>query len=249
MLDISAVALVLEFGFEIGMVFATAALLNRQGFTTNIGSEVRLLFVKPRAAPFIGLLGLFHERWLEDGVDSLIVDGVLSYFAGPIWAFNLSAFRGISRTKLNPAQPKGVLVMFIGAFLIIVPSTVVGTVVGIITMVVGLFTCNILTALVFLVVIVFLICLPFLAIVEAVKKIKGEKLRLPLVLSRRFAKACYIFFVLSSIVINVGNWLTFSEFFIQSGDLWCPGDLSAVTVFWWIFPFLAHIILLLYRTL
>jgi hypothetical protein len=252
-LSISAVALFLEFGFEVGMAFATAAVLKRRDIASDVLTDVRLLLVKPRAAPFIGILGLLHERWLEDAVDSLIVDGIMSWIAAPAFSNTIYYFGDVGnhfQRTLNPARPSGALVMFIGAILLSVPTYVVAFIFVIVMFVVGgCIYSFVIMAVAYLAAAVFIFCLPFIASYEAFqKKVMGNDIRWPLIGKLKLGKKCYLFFLLSSFVINVGNWLTFSEFFILSGDLWCPGDLSDVTVFWWIFPFLVHIVLAWYRS-
>jgi hypothetical protein len=249
-IELSALALFLEFGIEIGMIFTVSALLRRQYLTTDIVSDIALLLVKPRPAPFLALLGLAHERWLDEGIDALIVDFTLSLAATAVWInerkvwFTDTTFRQTH----NPAQPKGTYLLLVGVIVLCVPSTALTVLIFLISFLIGTFTCHLSTAVLLLVVAGFLATLPFLALFEAYKeKIKGQRCRWRAIRNHKWAKAAYTLATLSSCTITAGNWITFSQALFLADSMWCPGELAEVVSIWFLFPFASHVLLALYR--
>jgi hypothetical protein len=46
----------------------------------------------------------------------------------------------------------------------------------------------------------------------------------------------YVLFLLSSFVINVGNWLFFANYLKLEGELYCPSKLSKIIAIWILVP-------------
>jgi hypothetical protein len=46
----------------------------------------------------------------------------------------------------------------------------------------------------------------------------------------------YALLVLSSIVINIGNWLFFASYLTLEGDMFCPSSLNEITAVWILVP-------------
>jgi hypothetical protein len=252
-LQLSAFALFLEIGSEIALTFATAAILKQQGFSLGVYQELSLYFARPRPAPLIGLLGAVHERWADEGLHAMIADGVLSYLTASLGCLPITLY-GLKAS--NPAKPPKLKLALIGAIIISIPSFVVWSVVGLITSILGLVTCNAFLAVIVLLVALFLVSLPFIALFELIIRIwrlffrSGfEKiLALSVTRSRSWLRLYYVF-LFCSLLINIGNCIAFSEVIVLLGDLYCPGDLAKVTAVWWVFPFLTHFILGLYNFL
>jgi hypothetical protein len=55
--------------------------------------------------------------------------------------------------------------------------------------------------------------------------------------------------VLSSIVINVGNWLFFASYLKLEGKMFCPADIGKVTAIWLPVPAAVDLVYYTYRGL
>ncbi|OIW26015.1 hypothetical protein CONLIGDRAFT_684552 [Coniochaeta ligniaria NRRL 30616] len=101
---LKATRLLQSVGREVLVAYLTVLILGQFGFTTSssFAEELSFYLVRPRNAPFLGLLGIF-EPWSQQGVAELTVDGVLSFFAG---SYVASRYWALSRgAPANPAAP------------------------------------------------------------------------------------------------------------------------------------------------
>jgi hypothetical protein len=58
----------------------------------------------------------------------------------------------------------------------------------------------------------------------------------PLTTTKSWFRALYMVFLLSSFIINIGNWLFFANYLKLSGELYCPSSVSKITAVWILVP-------------
>jgi hypothetical protein len=69
---------------------------------------------------------------------------------------------------------------------------------------------------------------------NAVRKSSWEE---PLTTTSGNFRVIYALFVLSSFVINVGNWLFFASYLKLEGEMYCPAEVGSVVSVWILVPF------------
>ncbi|KAB5584791.1 hypothetical protein GE09DRAFT_4391 [Coniochaeta sp. 2T2.1] len=130
---LKATRLLQSVGREVLVAYLTVLILSQYDLATSSTflEELSFYLVRPRNAPFFGLLGIF-EPWSQQGLAELTVDGVLSFFAG---SYVASKYWKLAReAPANPAAPYRPqlktlaagsvmtfvpdFVLFIGAFLV-----------------------------------------------------------------------------------------------------------------------------------
>lgn len=121
---LKATRLLQSVGREVLVAYLTVLVLSHYGLTTqsSLAEELSFYLVRPRVAPFLGLLGVF-EPWSQQGLAELTVDGVLSFFAG---GYVASRYWALARERpANPAAPYGELhTLAAGSVMTFVPDFV-----------------------------------------------------------------------------------------------------------------------------
>jgi len=69
----------------------------------------------------------------------------------------------------------------------------------------------------------------------------------PLVVSSAKFRFIYAVMVLSSIVINVGNWLFLASYLKLEGEMFCPANIGEVTAIWLLVPAVVDLVYYTYR--
>ena len=241
-------------GKEILTSYLTIIVLEKAGFAGTYSTQLdflQLLFVyiiRSRIAPFTGLLGFF-QGFSQTGLADLFADSVLSFVVGtsilvPFWFLFVP--------QPNPAAPA----YFFFAILLL-------------SLFLGLMGGNLLVSIVLfliapLLIAVFLVLLPILGIIELVamgvvgimrlpKKLPKDRPKTgweePLAISNAKFRFIYAVMVLSSIVINVGNWLFFASYIKLEGEMFCPADIGEVTAIWLLVPAAVDLVYYTYRGL
>jgi hypothetical protein len=163
-------------GKEILTSYLTIIVLEKAGlagtYSTQLGFLQLLAFyiIRPRVAPFTGLLGFF-QGFSQTGLADLFADGILSFVAGtsilvPFWFLFLP--------QSNPAAPAQALkIVATGALLSAAPAYLFFFAILILSLFLGLMGNNLLLSiLLFLIVplliVVFLVLLPTLGVIELV---------------------------------------------------------------------------------
>lgn len=106
-------------GREVLVAYLTVLILGQYGFAneSSFAEELSFYLVRPRNAPFFGFLGIF-QPWSQQGLAELVVDGVLSFFAG---SYVASKYWTLARQP--PANPADTLAA--GSVMTFVPDFVV----------------------------------------------------------------------------------------------------------------------------
>ena len=249
---------------SIGKVVLTAyltVLINHKSHVIGILSvteafwqAILLYTIRPRVAPFTGFLGFWHG-FSETGLADLFADGMLSWVAGT--SLLLRYWFMFLDPPLNPAAPLAALrILGLGAILSSLPAFLFLALV----LVLSFFRGGFFVFICFLGIITLFLCLlPVLAVIEMIAKTKswirslGKKTpRIPSkweempAMNLRFA---YALMWVSSIVINVGNWMFFVKFLQLQGDMFCPSDFNKVTAVWFLVPFLVNFIFFTFKVL
>jgi len=98
-------------GRELLSSFLTVIVLDQAGiYTDKISSfneEISFYVVRPRPAPFLGLMGLF-KPWSQKGLAELVVDGMLSFVAGT--NVGIRYWGLVNHAPANPAAPVAELI-------------------------------------------------------------------------------------------------------------------------------------------
>jgi hypothetical protein len=219
---------------------------------------VALFLVRPRAAPFIGILGLF-QPWSKHGIAYLVVDGILSYLAGTFVGVHYMVL--IISPSPNPAAPppRDLKILSIGAIMTFAPYMAVLAII-LLTFVIQALATN--SFLAFFVTLmhqllkgaVFLSALPLIALWEISAAIankfwyskrqrrrgftqwKTPKWLEPLSTDNPRFRIIYYFLILSSWCINIGNWIFWASYLKLDGELWCPINVRTVVVIWFLVP-------------
>lgn len=259
-------------GKEILTSYLTIIVLEKAGFAGTYSTQLdflQLLFVyiiRPRIAPFTGLLGFF-QGFSQTGLADLFADGVLSFVAGtsilvPFWFLFVP--------QPNPAAPAQALkIVATGALLSAAPAYFFFFAILLLSLFLGLMGGNLLVSIVLfliapLLIAVFLVLLPILGVIELVamgvvgimqlfKKLPKDRPKTgweePLAISSAKFRFIYAVMVLSSIVINVGNWLFFASYIKLEGGMFCPADIGEVTAIWLLVPAAVDLVYYTYRGL
>jgi hypothetical protein len=275
---LKATLLLQSIGIEVLVAYISVLVLAKSGFsgTSSFGDEISFYVVRPRPAPFLGLLGLF-EPWSQKGLAVLIVDGMLSFVAGTNVAIK---YWGLVSPPANPAAPAPELKMLaVGAIMTCTPAFAVLLITFLVSMAMAPADgeedcgCSLIAGLciwsLWLLAIALFICiLPLVAIVEMVagvvvtirRKLKKRKNKAagnddakdsgsradvvqrsrweePLTTTSGKFRVLYALFVLSSFVINVGNWIFFASYLKLEGEMYCPAEVSSVIAAWILVPF------------
>jgi hypothetical protein len=277
---LKATRLLQSIGSEVLVAYISVLVLAKSGFfmTSSFDEEISFYVVRPRPAPFIGLLGLF-EPWSQKGLAVLIVDGMLSFVAGTNVAIK---YWGLVSPPANPAAPASDLkTLAVGAIRTCVPAFTVLVITFLVSMAMapeddkkdkdsgGSFFAGLCIWSLWLLAIALFICiLPLVAVVEMVaavvvtirRKLKKRKNKAagnndaedldlwadvirrsrweePLTTTSGKFRVLYALFVLSSFVINVGNWIFFASYLKLEGEMYCPAEVSSVIAMWILVPF------------
>lgn len=124
---LKATRLLQTVGRELLTAVLTVIVLHQSGyrsadntFDTSFNEEISFYAVRPRPAPFLGLLGLF-VGWSQKGLAELVVDGMLSFVAGTNVATKY--FYLVNQVPPNPAAPATDLKnLAIGAIMTCIPA-------------------------------------------------------------------------------------------------------------------------------
>jgi len=258
-------------GKEILASYLTIIVLEKAGLAGTYSTQLdflQLLFfyiIRPRIAPFTGLLG-FCQGFSQTGLADLFADGVLSFVAGtsilvPFWFLFLP--------QPNPAAPTQALkIVATGALLSAAPAYFFFFAILLLSLFLGLMGANLLISIVLFLIVplliaVFLVLLPILGVIELVamgvvgimplfKKLSNDRPKTcwePLAVSGRKFRFIYAVMLLSSIVINVGNWLFFANYLKLEGEMFCPADIGEVTAIWLLVPAAVDLVYYTYRGL
>jgi hypothetical protein len=285
---LKASKLLQSIGREVLSAYITVLVLAQSGIfaASSFNEEISFYVVRPRPAPFLGLLGLF-EPWSQQGLAELVVDGMLSFVAGT----NVAALYWglVNHAPDNPAAPVSDLkTLAVGAIMTCIPAFAVLVITflvsmgmvsenkktkgrrdkdddGIASLIAGLCIWSLWLAAIA----AFICILPLVALVEMVaaavvairrkrKKRKNEadgngdggddgdswpdivrrsRWEEPLTTTSAKFRVLYALFVLSSFVINVGNWLFFASYLKLEGDMYCPTEVPKIMAVWILVPF------------
>jgi hypothetical protein len=293
---LKATRLLQSVGREILVAYITVLLLGRMKQlgkdNTDFNAEISFYAIRPRPAPFLGILGLY-EPWSQKGLSELVVDGFLSFVAG----FNVGKdyYGFVSHAPANPAAPVRELKnLAVGAIMTSIPAFAVlaltllwsigmaaessgdesrekkkkdgdgcGGLIGgfcIWTMqlcLIGLFICLIPVIALFE-----MIAQAIIKIRRKRKEKRGEiapmeeenewkrkrsRWEEPLTTTKGWFRGLYMVFLLSSFIINIGNWLFFANYLKLSGELYCPSDVSKITAVWILVPAGIDLVFWLFR--
>lgn len=224
--------------------------------------------IRPRGAPFTGLLG-FLRGWSETGLGDVFADCALSVVAGTTV---LVPFWFLFASPTDPAAPAQALkIVAVGAVLSSAPAWLFFIAVLILSTCLGLMGGGpigsfLLFLLVPFLIALFLALLPIFALMEIIamawRKVRGlfgrkrdEKSdrrscwdfwEAPLTFSSPSFRVVYALMVLSSIIINIGNWLFFASYLTLEGNMYCPSHLGTVTAVWVLVPVAVDLLYNLY---
>jgi hypothetical protein len=256
--------LVASLGGDLLAIYLTVLILRKTGHSAFVSEkstlwQTFLLFaIRPRVAPFTGLLGFWHG-WSETGLADVAADALLSAFAG-LWV-GIHFVRFYWSAPPNPAAPASSLkLLAIGALLTAAPT--VGTLgLGVLRALprqtsYAFGWCQLAWAAlefgIYLVLAALFICsLPFIAVWEIClmiyflfssrdrELIPEERtgcLKDPARHPYQWRTEKYPYFygilVFCSWVINAGNWMFFSIYLNLEEDMYCPTDSLFVTLIW-----------------
>jgi hypothetical protein len=250
-------------GGDLLAIFLTVVVLQQTGRSafasekTTLWNMFLLYAVRPRVAPFTGVLGFF-KGWSEDGFADLFSDFLLSCVAGICVGIHFVLFYWVP--PLNPLAPVAQLkLLAVGALLAGGPTllslmiSLLGSSNNVLNSQPTLF--DILWGFAWrsIGLILFIASLPLVAIMEIFAMLyiatcgrrhkkssdgKREKSRFeePLTFnSPRFAYV-YIILVVLSWMVNAGNWMFFSIYLKLEGDVYCPSNSLYVTLIWIFIP-------------
>lgn len=272
-IQMTAHGMILAIAIELLTSYITSLLINRSSgaSTAHWFQEFIFFILRPRAAPFIGTFGLF-EGWYKKGLDVLVVDLIISCFAGLYFGqkYFWSPFPSFAH---DPAAPAGQLnILRAGAILGFIPGILVQCWLLIQSAIrrggfLAAF-CYFFTPIgMFLLLwkwFLFLGSLPFVAIAElgiivsnlgSFRKRKDgsePRARIEMPLTYYAKKPAFVFLrfqdayrllLLSSWVINLGNWLFWVEYLKISGEMFCPMKVPIVTAVWFLVPAALHMLL------
>jgi hypothetical protein len=266
---LKANSIMASLGGELLSIFLTIFVIRRFGVGAYMNGEnlmwdMFLLFaIRPRVAPFTGLLGFF-KGWSQAALGDLVTDSLLSIVAGTSIAWNY--FHYTWTTNPNPSAPDHTLkILGVGAIMTCVPMALgwIGACVmawkkfnikagdGIFWAIYGALLLGFGVAIkIFLIV----LAMPLIAIWELfcalLIAIKGRKnssrstrsrdalhyLKDPLRADAAGFRPSYGVLVFFSWVVNVGNWLFFASYLILEGDAYCPSGSMALSAIWILAP-------------
>lgn len=280
---LKATRILQSIGREILVAYITVLLLGQMKAlgkdNTEFNAEISFYAVRPRPAPFLGILGLF-EPWSQKGLSELIVDGFFSFVTGMNVAKNYWGL--VNHPPPNPAAPVGELkTLAVGAIMTCIPALVVLILTFLYSLGMaagkesedsdgkkknregsGLVGGCCIWAFNLCLVLVFIILIPLIALFEMIasavlriRRSRAEKrgdvapqeeelewMRTrsrweePLTTTKTWFRGLYMLFLLSSFIINIGNWLFFANYLKLSGELYCPSSVSAITAVWVLVP-------------
>jgi hypothetical protein len=119
---LKAARLLQYIGSDVLTAYLTVLVLAQSGIfaASSFTKEISFYAVRPRPAPFLGLLGLF-EPWSQQGLAALVADGMLSFLAGTNVAAKYWGL--IDRAPDNPAAPVSDLkTLAVGAIMTCIPT-------------------------------------------------------------------------------------------------------------------------------
>ncbi|KAI9859792.1 MAG: hypothetical protein M1813_006509 [Trichoglossum hirsutum] len=287
---LKATRLLQSIGREVLVAYITVLVLAKSGTfaKTSFNQEISFYVIRPRPAPFMGLLGLF-KPWSQKGLAELVVDGMLSFVAGTNVAANYWGF--VNHAPDNPAAPASELkTLAVGAIMTCIPAFAVLAITflvsmamvsdsdkekkksrrkdddGCATLIAGLCVWT----LWLLAIAAFICVLPLIALIEmvaaAVAAFRGKgsgglgddddswpnavqrsRWEEPLTTESGKFRVLYALFVLSSFVINVGNWLFFANYLKLEGEMYCPTEVGRLMAIWILVPFGIDLLFYLFR--
>lgn len=253
--------LVASLAGELLAIFLSVVAMKQSGagvFVTNEGKVVWNLFVlfalRPRSAPFIGLLGFF-QGWSDSALADIVIDGVLVIIAGFYWTIHYFSYAW--SPDIHPQAPNAQLKLLgIGALISVAPPFlwwIAGVVYLVILAGVDVITGLVSNTRTMVGVIILGLALPFLvmlfaplfAIFEVLMIIRLLFVRLrkpkygfhkhrsiawkPLRVGAKYFRPSYALLVFLSFAINVGAWMFYSLFITLQGDLFCPSGSAAIS--------------------
>lgn len=222
----------------------------------NVIWDLFVLFaIRPRVAPFSGLLG-FLQGWSQAALADIVIDGLLAIVAG--MRFTVYYFHDAWRANPNPAAPHTSLrILAIGAFLAAIPPLfwwIPAIIYAKKATDSGFLAAVVISWGVMIRVGICILCLPLYAVWEvgaliylAFTGFKDRKkppvkmtvwtaggglmrqLKQPIKIKASQFRAAYAVLVAFSWTINVGNWIFYSMFLILEGDAYCPAGSTAVS--------------------
>lgn len=258
-------------GRELLTSYLTIIVLQKTGLVGNYSTQLSFLqqlfvfLIRPRGAPLIGLLGFFFQGFSKEGLADLFADGVLSFVAGtsvlvPFWFLLLP--------QPNPAAPVQALkIVAIGALMSAAPAYFFLFAILLLSLFLGLMGGNLLISIVLfllvpLLIAVFLVLLPILSVIELVamgvvwimkSKLPEDRQKTfweePFAISNAKFRFIYAVMLLSSWVINVGNWIFYASYLKLDGEMFCPGDIGVVTAIWLLVPIAVDLVYYAYSGL
>jgi hypothetical protein len=245
-------------GKQILTAYLTILCLQNAGmagfFSLDAAVWDQLLFwvIRPRIAPFTGLLGFF-EPFSETGLADVFADCLISWFAG---SFVMANYWGMfNNPPANPVAPiQGLKLLAIGSLLSCVPAFGFLFLVMIIALIssgsILYFFLGIFVGIGFIILVYLL--LPVVAAIELIawgvvrilkclnklpKNREKSSWEQPLRLtSRKVFPTIYALMVLSSWFINVGNWIFLASFLELQRNMFCLAAFSKVAVIWYLVP-------------
>jgi hypothetical protein len=222
----------------------------------NVIWDLFILFaIRPRVAPFSGLLG-FKKGWSQTALADIVIDGLLAILAG--MKFSVYYFHDAWRSNPNPAAPLVSLrTLAIGAFMTVVPPLlwwIPAIIYAKKATKTGFCSAIVISFGVMIRVGICVLCLPLYAIWEVLalfylmfKSFKDRNkppvkltvwtasggamrgLKQPIKIDAAEFRTAYAVLVAFSWIINAGNWIFYSIFLILEGDAYCPTGSTAVS--------------------
>jgi hypothetical protein len=248
-------------GRELLNAYLTVLVLQKFGQVGTVSAayfwfDAFLFFtIRPRIAPILGFLG-FWKGFSQAGLADVFADWMISWTAG---TFVLARYWSlVDNSPANPAAPVEALkILAIGALMSCIPAFAflfIALLIGLLvsgTIWIGLIAIVMAVAMI----IGLYMFLPILGAIELLtmgiiwltSKIKKRPKRTeksfweqPLgAITNAFGKSFRIIYgamVLSSFLINIGNWIFFASYLKLQGALFCPSDRDYITAIWFLVP-------------
>jgi hypothetical protein len=249
--------LIASLGGELLAIILSVIVMQKSGVGVFVESRRHLewfLFlifaIRPRVAPFTGLLGFF-QGWANVGLANIVIDGILSVIAGLYWTTHF--FHYAWSGDFHPAAPNTSLKLLgIGSIMSAAPPFLwwlAAVLYGMKQLQSGPVTGLVVAIAIMIRVLLVVLILPFLAVLEVLVAIRvafkrlGSKNKGPSVAPQRFHsvwqplrveaslfRQSYALLVFFSWAINVGNWMFYSIYLTLQGDLYCPSGSTAISV-------------------
>ncbi|KAF2106543.1 hypothetical protein BDV96DRAFT_329712 [Lophiotrema nucula] len=227
-IKINFLSMFISIGVHVSIPFIMGVILEKQGYTINWIQQVFIWTVRPRAAPVIAILGLFHASWMEIAINEMVADLLFS-----IPAVNFAVFAALfpNKTK-NPVKPAIYKLFHAGGIMMLIPGVIL-------TLALFAGFC--------------LRCAPLRAfkypaqdlwrlisnpIRKARKKPELEKKTVDVTV---FKGWFWQFFILG-IILYIGSWLVWASFLNMAGDLYCPASLNKIAAVLFLYPVVLNVV-------